>query len=88
MNFRQQVLHHKNVKEARCLGSILAVELRTDVESSYFNDLRKKIYPFFLERDILLRPLGNVIYVLPPYVITEDELYTVYRAITDFLDSM
>lgn len=79
---------HKNVKEARCLGTILAVELRTEMESSYFNEMRKMIYPYFLERDILLRPLGNVIYVLPPYVITGEELNRVYRAISDFLDSI
>ncbi len=79
---------HKNVKEARCLGTILAVELRTEMESSYFNEMRKMIYPYFLERDILLRPLGNVIYVLPPYVITDEELNRVYRCISDFLDSI
>ena len=69
------------VKEVRCLGTILAIELRSDDESSYSNDLRKKIYPFFIERDILLRPLGNVIYVLPPYVIQEAELNRIYSAI-------
>lgn len=87
LRFCKKVQLHKNVKEARCLGTILAIELKTETESSYFNDLRKKIYPFFLERNILLRPLGNVVYVLPPYVITEDELGFVYLAITDFLDS-
>ena len=86
--FCQQVRHHKNVKEARYLGTILAVELRTDVESSYFNDMRKRIYPFFLERNILLRPLGNVIYVLPPYVTTKEELNIIYRSISAFLDCM
>ena len=86
--FSKTVNNHKNVKEVRCLGTILAVELKTEVESSYFNEMRKKIYPYFLERDILLRPLGNVIYVLPPYVITENELHQVYRSITEFLNSM
>lgn len=88
LGFCRIAQHHKNVKEARCLGTILAVELRTDGDSSYFNDLRKKIYPFFLDRNILLRPLGNVIYVLPPYVIAEEELNIVYHSITDFLDTI
>jgi adenosylmethionine-8-amino-7-oxononanoate aminotransferase len=87
-DFSKTINHHKNVKEVRCLGTILAVELKSEVESSYFNEMRKKIYPYFLERDILLRPLGNVIYILPPYVITEDELHQVYRSITGCLDSV
>jgi len=87
-DFSETVNHHKNVKEVRSLGTILAVELKSEVESSYFNEMRKKIYPYFLERDILLRPLGNVIYVLPPYVITKDELNQVYRSITGFLNSI
>ena len=79
--FRTRIQVNAKVKEVRCLGTILAIELRSDDESSYSNDLRKKIYPFFLERDILLRPLGNVIYVLPPYVIQEAELNKIYSAI-------
>lgn len=87
-HFCQLVRRHKRVKESRYLGTVLAVELITGAESSYFNDLRKKIYPFFLERNILLRPLGNVIYVLPPYVINEEELGLIYKSISAFLDSL
>ena len=39
--------------------------------------LRPKLYGFFLERGVLLRPLGNVVYVMPPYVIEPDELHRV-----------
>jgi len=85
--FRPRVQAHGKVKEARCLGTILAIELNSDDETSYANELRKKIYPFFLERDILLRPLGNVIYVLPPYVIQEAELNRIYSAIEEFLST-
>jgi len=87
-SFRARVQAHSKVKEARCLGTILAVELRSYDETSYANDLRKKIYPFFLERDILLRPLGNVIYLLPPYVIQESELDRIYSTIEEFLDTL
>ena len=86
--FSTRIGAHAKVKEVRCLGTILAIELRSDDESSYSNDLRKKIYPFFLERDILLRPLGNVIYVLPPYVIQEAELNRIYSAIEEFLGTL
>jgi adenosylmethionine-8-amino-7-oxononanoate aminotransferase len=86
--FRSRVQAHGKVKEIRCLGTILAIELSSDDETSYANDLRKKIYPFFLERDILLRPLGNVIYLLPPYVIQEEELNRIYSAIEEFLETV
>lgn len=84
--FTRRVRQRSNVKDARSLGTILAVEIKSEGESSYANDLRKRIYPFFLERNILLRPLGNTIYVLPPYVITGEELEQVYAAIEEFLD--
>lgn len=75
------------IKNIRSRGTILAIELKTGEETSYFNETRKKIYPYFLERNILLRPLGNVIYVLPPYIIINEELNFVYSAIEDFFDS-
>lgn len=76
------------ITEARSCGTILAIELKSAEGSVYENSLRKEIYPFFIERDILLRPLGNVIYVVPPYVITNEELDSVYSAIADFLDHL
>jgi adenosylmethionine---8-amino-7-oxononanoate aminotransferase len=69
----------------RCLGTILAIEINTGQDTSYFNQIRKQILPYFIERNILLRPLGNVIYVLPPYVIQEEELSTVHNHIEEFL---
>jgi adenosylmethionine-8-amino-7-oxononanoate aminotransferase len=47
--------------------------------------MRSVLYDFFLERGVLLRPLGNVIYVLPPYVITAEELHRVYDVIAESL---
>ena len=85
--FVQSVSVHRTVRNARSLGTILAIEIEAG-ESSYFNSIRKNIYEFFLSRNILLRPLGNVIYVLPPYVISERELQTLYGAIEEFLDRL
>ena len=78
--------NHKAIKNIRSLGTILAIELQTQEGTSYFSEARKKIYPFFLEQNILLRPLGNVIYVLPPYVIKQEELNYIYSAIEKFLN--
>jgi adenosylmethionine---8-amino-7-oxononanoate aminotransferase len=86
--FAGRVGNHRAVKHSRALGTILAIELRTEQGTSYFNSIRERIYSYFLERNILLRPLGNVIYVLPPYVIQPGELLAIYDAIENFLDEL
>ncbi len=83
--FVKKIRSHTRIKTARSLGSILSIELKTDESTSYLNSSRKKIYHYFLDRNILLRPLGNIIYVLPPYIITTEQLDEVYMAIEDFL---
>ena len=70
-----------SIKEIRILGTVLAVELNTKEESGYFNSLRNFLYDFCLAQGVLLRPLGNVIYVLPPYIISKSELTTIYTVI-------
>ena len=53
----------------RIKGTILAIEIYTGEGTSYFNNIRDVAYQFFIEKGILIRPLGNVIYLLPPYCI-------------------
>jgi len=88
LQFISKIHNHKAIKDLRSLGTILAIELQTHDGSSYFSEMRKKTYPFFLEKNILLRPLGNVIYMVPPYIIKDDELKIVYSAIEEFLDQL
>jgi adenosylmethionine-8-amino-7-oxononanoate aminotransferase len=85
--FVSKIANHPRVADARSKGTILALELITDEATGYFNTQRHKLYEYFLEKDILLRPLGNIIYVLPPYVITEHELQRIYQAIEAYLNS-
>ena len=87
-NFSNTVIAHPAVKDVRSLGTILAVELNSTDSTSYTNDLRKKIYSYFLEQDILLRPLGNTFYIVAPYCITEREMEKIYAAIMGFLDRL
>jgi adenosylmethionine-8-amino-7-oxononanoate aminotransferase len=86
--FRDKLSGHRNVKDARSLGTLLALEVQTNEATSYTSGFRKKIYNYFLEKNILLRPLGNVIYILPPYVITEAELDHVQSVILEFLETL
>jgi adenosylmethionine-8-amino-7-oxononanoate aminotransferase len=75
------------VGDTRQLGSIGALELRVD-DPGYLSSLRSKLYNFFLERGVLLRPLGNVVYVLPPYVIAPEELHRVYDVIVEAIETL
>jgi adenosylmethionine-8-amino-7-oxononanoate aminotransferase len=68
------------VIDARILGTIAAVELRA-ADAGYLSRLRSQLYAFFIESGVLLRPLGNVVYVVPPYVVTADELHHIYDVI-------
>ena len=77
--------HH--VGETRQIGTIGALELRVE-DPGYLSGLRPKLYNFFLERNVLLRPLGNVVYVLPPYVIEPEQLHRVYDVITEALQTV
>jgi len=68
---------HPKLKRCECLGTILALEYQAE-SSSYFQSIRDRLYHFFLSKGILLRPLGNVLYILPPYCIQADELKFIY----------
>jgi adenosylmethionine-8-amino-7-oxononanoate aminotransferase len=75
------------VGETRQIGTVGAMELRAE-DAGYLSAMRPKLYQFFLEREVLLRPLGNVVYVLPPYVITPDELHRVYDVIVEAMQTL
>jgi adenosylmethionine-8-amino-7-oxononanoate aminotransferase len=49
----------------------------------YLSDIAPHLLCFFRERDVLLRPLGNTIYVMPPYCVGDDQLDRVYSAIEE-----
>lgn len=78
--FCQKWRSHPKLKRCESLGTILALEYKTE-SSSYFQSIRDSLYDFFLSKNILLRPLGNVVYVLPPYCIAVEELTYIYEQI-------
>ena len=85
-HFLANIIDHPKVENARLMGTILAFELKTDSETSYLNKERDNIYEFFLKRNILLRPLGNTIYLMPPYCIGINDLSYIYEVIYQFLN--
>ncbi len=70
------------------VGTVLSFAIDFGEEEGYLHSKRNQLYDFFLKRNILLRPLGNVLYVIPPYVIKNEELDEVYRAILDLLEHL
>ncbi|MBW3618365.1 MAG: adenosylmethionine--8-amino-7-oxononanoate transaminase [Proteobacteria bacterium] len=64
----------------RACGTIAAVDVRAPTVG-YLAEIGPKLRAEFLRRDLLLRPLGNVVYVMPPYCMTADELDSIYDAI-------
>lgn len=73
----------KLFKNLRCLGTILAFEI-VDGKDEYLNNIAQIITQKALENGIYIRPLGNTVYIMPPYCICEDELQKVYV----FLESL
>ncbi|NPA08850.1 MAG: adenosylmethionine--8-amino-7-oxononanoate transaminase [Chlorobi bacterium] len=85
-NFSQILKNHPKVENVRQTGTIIAWEIKNDEKTSYFNEIGKVLYREFLKRGIIMRPLGNVMYLVPPYCITPEELDFVYRNFLEVLD--
>ena len=73
-----QFCHFENPRQC---GTIAALDLKTRGEGGYLNDLAPRLMAFFRERGVLLRPLGNTVYVMPPYCITDKQLGHVWDAV-------
>ncbi|EHO08237.1 adenosylmethionine-8-amino-7-oxononanoate transaminase [Myroides odoratimimus CCUG 12901] len=84
--FIQQLKQHPKVQDARQCGTIFAMEWKTTECTSYFSDMHDMLYPFFLDRGVLMRPLGNIIYLVPPYCTTDEDLSYIYGCILEALE--
>lgn len=85
--FEAVIKKHPKVKTTRVLGVIFALEIKTNNQESYYGTVRNKLYNFFIENGVILRPVGNIVYILPPYIISNNQLEKIYKliemAITD-----
>ncbi len=77
--------------DVRSIGMVAAVELsprpgsRGGEGGGYLDEIGPRLHQEFLARGLLLRPLGNVLYFLPPLAITDAELHRVYDAVEEVL---
>ncbi|KQV30398.1 adenosylmethionine-8-amino-7-oxononanoate aminotransferase [Rhizobium sp. Root1203] len=69
-------------RNIRQIGTIAALDLNTET-SGYLADAGPRLRAFFRKRGLLIRPLGNVIYLMPPYCVTAPELDRAYEAIDE-----
>lgn len=86
LTFQQKIENHPKVITARTLGVIFAVEIKSDAEESYYGSMRTKLYNFFIDKGVILRPVGNIVYILPPYIMTDEQLQKVYATIEEAIE--
>ncbi|HTD41059.1 MAG TPA: adenosylmethionine--8-amino-7-oxononanoate transaminase [Mucilaginibacter sp.] len=86
--FALKIKDHPKIRTTRQTGTILVMEWETGSDTSYFNSLRDRLYQYFLDAGIILRPLGNILYILPPYCITDEQLNYIYSKIESALDEL
>jgi adenosylmethionine-8-amino-7-oxononanoate aminotransferase len=86
LEFESKIKNHPKVKTTRVLGVIFALEVKTETQESYYGTMRNKLYNFFIENGVILRPVGNIVYVLPPYIISDEQLQKVYQTIENALE--
>ena len=72
----------------RVCGTIAAMDVAAPGREGYLHQVGPVLRQRFLEKGFLLRPLGNVVYLVPPYCIERDQLAAVYRCIRDVVDSL
>ncbi|WP_031554699.1 adenosylmethionine--8-amino-7-oxononanoate transaminase [Parvularcula oceani] len=78
---------HPVLSNHRQVGTIAAMEFGGS-EGAYLSGLGPKLAKWFRNRNVLLRPLGNTVYVMPPYCVTEAQLDAVYEAIASAADAL
>ena len=76
----EQLSAHPLVKRVRCLGTMAAFEVEAGA-ASYLNPVGRQIQRLCLEQGVFLRPLGHVVYLLPPLGISETQLQRCYEAL-------
>ncbi|WP_269621814.1 adenosylmethionine--8-amino-7-oxononanoate transaminase [Prochlorococcus marinus] len=84
--FLKDISKHPKVTKVRLTGTIAAFELKTDESNGYLNVAGKNIKAYALQHNVFIRPLGNVIYLLPPLCIEDSQLEHCYHVIKKSLD--
>jgi len=79
--------HDPRVESPRRLGTIAAFDI-AQPDGGYLSALAPRLIAFYRDHGVLLRPLGNTVYVMPPYCITPEDLGQVWTSIAASLDAL
>jgi adenosylmethionine-8-amino-7-oxononanoate aminotransferase len=74
------------ITNVRVLGTVIALDLVAR-DGGYLSEVGPRLHRYALDRGVLLRPLGNTVYLLPPYCVTDEDLGRAYDVIADFVDA-
>jgi len=83
--FVEELKSHHLVENPRTKGPILAFEMALK-NDGYYGILRNKLYTFFIDRGFIIRPVGNTIYIMPPYISSKEELEKIYQVLREALE--
>ena len=83
----EELAAHPRVRRPRCVGTMAAWDVDAG-EASYLNPVGKQIQRHCLQQGVYLRPLGNVVYLLPPLGISEDQLDRCYSVVKQAMDTL
>ena len=84
--FGLRIKEHPKVAAVRQCGIIFALDL--NIKTERYGNLRNRLFNFFMEHGVFLRPLGNTIYILAPYIISDSQLSKIYDSIEGALDEV
>ena len=82
--FLSRLKNRLDIKNPRCLGTILAFELESS-DKDYLNNISTIITERALSNGVYIRPLGNTVYIMPPYCIKKEELDHLYNVILEII---
>ncbi len=84
--FQDHIKNHPKITTTRVLGVIFALEIKSNSDESYYGSMRNKLYNFFIDKGVILRPVGNIVYILPPYIISDEQLEKVYAIVEEAVE--
>ncbi|NHF58767.1 adenosylmethionine--8-amino-7-oxononanoate transaminase [Flavobacteriaceae bacterium TP-CH-4] len=82
--FDKKIKNHPKVARTRQCGIIYALDLVVEMER--YGNLRDRLFDHFMDHGVFLRPLGNTIYILAPYITSDEQLGRIYSAIESALE--